>query len=80
MCKLNCIFRKIIEPTEILCLIDGGHTKTDKSFASIIIILNGIILSRAGLWIIDLTVTQLHLDTIPEHERVKCWGNSVCTE
>ena len=48
---------------------DGGHTETDNNYTSIIMILIGIMLSRVGLWIIDLTVTQLQQDTIPEHER-----------
>lgn len=39
------------------------------SYASISLFLTGIILSRAGLWVTDLTVTQLLQENVAERER-----------
>eukprot|EP00923_Selenidium_pygospionis_P048923 GHVN01084187.1.p1 GENE.GHVN01084187.1~~GHVN01084187.1.p1 ORF type:complete len:200 (+),score=7.00 GHVN01084187.1:150-749(+) len=39
------------------------------SYISIIFLMTGIVSSRLGLWMSDLTVTQLLLETPAEHER-----------
>lgn len=39
------------------------------SFISVSLLLSGLILSRAGLWITDLTVTQLLQENVAERER-----------
>lgn len=39
------------------------------SYTSIIMMMAGIILSRPGLWILDLAITQLQQETISEDER-----------
>ena len=36
---------------------------------SVIVLMTGIILSRTGLWITDLTITQLQQEYVPENER-----------
>ena len=39
------------------------------NYTSIVLVMVGIILSRAGIWLLDLSVTQLQQENIPEHER-----------
>ena len=39
------------------------------NYTSIILVIAGIVLSRAGLWVLDLSITQLQQENIPEHER-----------
>ena len=39
------------------------------NYTSIVLVMVGIILSRTGLWLLDLSVTQLQQENIPEHER-----------
>ena len=39
------------------------------NYTSIILVMAGIILSRTGLWLLDLSITQLQQENIPEHER-----------
>jgi len=43
--------------------------KDSTKFISIIVLLVGIVLSRSGLWIADLTITQLQQENVPESER-----------
>lgn len=45
------------------------HTASSFSFISISLFLAGIVTSRLGLWLSDLTITQLQQETIPEQER-----------
>ena len=44
-------------------------TVNRQSFTSIILLMVGVVLSRSGLWISDLTITQLQQENIPEQER-----------
>ena len=39
------------------------------NYTSIVLVMVGIILSRTGIWLLDLSVTQLQQENIPEHER-----------
>ena len=39
------------------------------NYTSIVLVMVGIILSRTGIWLLDLSVTQLQQENIPVHER-----------
>ena len=39
------------------------------NYTSIVLVMVGIILSRTGIWLLDLSVTQLQQENIPEYER-----------
>ena len=39
------------------------------NYTSIVLVMVGIILCRTGIWLLDLSVTQLQQENIPEHER-----------
>lgn len=59
-----------------LAVIDGHFNTTttpakltEMDYTSVSVLMAGIILSRAGLWIIDLTITQLQQENVPEDER-----------
>ena len=46
-----------------------GNQQGEKILTSVIVLMTGIILSRTGLWITDLTITQLQQEYVPENER-----------
>ncbi|XP_046326039.2 solute carrier family 40 member 1-like isoform X2 [Haliotis rufescens] len=45
-----------------------------ESYISIALLMAGIITARFGLWVADLTITQLFLERVKEHERGKVNG------
>ena len=47
----------------------GVKEPDEKSYVSVILLLAGVILSRSGLWITDLTITQLQQENVVENER-----------
>ncbi|XP_046573527.1 solute carrier family 40 member 1-like [Haliotis rubra] len=52
------------------CVEDTGP----ESYLSIGLLMAGIITARFGLWVADLTITQLFLERVKEHERGKVNG------
>ena len=47
----------------------GVKEPDEKCYVSVILLLAGVILSRSGLWITDLTITQLQQENVVENER-----------
>ena len=47
----------------------GVKEPDERSYVSVILLLAGVILSRSGLWITDLTITQLQQENVVENER-----------
>lgn len=48
---------------------DSGESEGPESYISISLLMGGIIAARFGLWIADLTITQLFLEAVAERER-----------
>uniref|UniRef100_A0A1I8FWZ8 Solute carrier family 40 member n=1 Tax=Macrostomum lignano TaxID=282301 RepID=A0A1I8FWZ8_9PLAT len=53
---------------------DGSGGDRPSSYASVALLLAGIVVSRTGLWLADLSITQLFLETVPERERGRVYG------
>ena len=47
----------------------SGNQQGEKILTSVIVLMAGIILSRIGLWITDLVITQLQQEYVPESQR-----------
>lgn len=59
-------------PRTINCTVDEvkkKHITYNFSYASISLLIAGIVISRFGLWLSDLCITQLQQETVPEEER-----------
>lgn len=61
-----------ISPRTINCTVDEVRKKNvsyNFSYVSISLLIAGIVLSRFGLWLSDLCITQLQQENVPEEER-----------
>ncbi|XP_033762324.1 solute carrier family 40 member 1-like isoform X1 [Pecten maximus] len=60
----------ILANQSVLCnATGGGENEGPDSYISISLLMGGIIAARFGLWIADLTITQLFLEAVVERER-----------
>jgi hypothetical protein len=78
----------ILEHSLRICVSAGGRTaslvSTHDATTSVSLLLAGVLASRTGLWVFDLSVTQLQQETVPKDVRGVVGGvqqslNAVCS-